>query len=223
MMILGIETATVLCGVGLVGDEGLVAEYRLRRGYTHAERLPGAVEKVLTDAEISPGQLDGIGVSIGPGSFTGLRIGLGLAKGLALGWEKSLVAVETMDGLVSQVPGVCDWACVMLVARKGEVYQRLYGWEDDRWMAVGAYQLVQEAGVGKGLPKGDVLFLGEGAACYREMLRQRKKGAKFLGPALSLPSGYGVAARGRELLMGGEVADADALVPLYLKRFQGMM
>ena len=223
MMVLGIETATVVCGVGLVGDEGWVAEYRLRRGYTHAERLPGAVEKVLADAAVSPEQLDGIAVSIGPGSFTGLRIGLGLAKGLALGWEKPLAAVETMDGLVSQVPGMCDRACVMLVARKGEVYQRLYAWEDGRWTSFGAYQLVQEDKIGKELPEGDILFLGEGAACYRERLRQRKTGTRFLGPALALPSGCGVAVRGRELLTRGEVTDADALVPFYLKRFQGVV
>ena len=222
MMVLGIETATDLCGVGLAGDEGFVADYRLLRGHVHAEHLPAAVEKVLKDAGLLPKEIDGIAVSIGPGSFTGLRIGLGMAKGMAFGLDKPLVAVPTMDGLVSQVPGLCEWACVMLIARKGEVYQGLYRWEKGSWGMVGRYKVVQEEKIGEGFPEGEVLFLGEGTTCHRETIQERTGGARFLPPVYSLPSGYGVAEKGMELLQKGEVAEIDKLVPLYLKRFQGV-
>ncbi len=222
MRVLGIETATTLCGVGLAGDEGFVADYRVLRGYTHAEHLPEAVDQVLKDAGFLVGDIDGVAVSIGPGSFTGLRIGLGLAKGLAWGWEKPLVAVPTMEGLVLQVPGMCEWACVMLIARKGEVYQGLYKWEKDSWRLVGDYGIVQEGKIGEGFPESEILFLGEGTTCYRETIQKRVKGTRFLPPVYSIPSGYGVAERGRERLQKGEVADIDTLVPLYLKRFKGV-
>lgn len=222
MKVLGIETATSLCGVGLAGDEGFVADYKLLRGYIHAEHLPVAVERVLMDAGIPADEVDGIAVSIGPGSFTGLRIGLGLAKGLAFGLDKPLLAVPTMDGLVSQVPDVCEWACVMLVARRGEVYQGLYRWENGSWKLAGDYDVIPEDTIGDRLPEGEILFLGEGAICHRGIIQKKVKGARFMTSVQSLPSGYSVAEKGRELLQTGQTVDIDTLVPLYLKRFQGV-
>ena len=222
MLILGIETATSLCGVGLAGDEGFVADYRILRGYTHAERLPEAVEKVMKDAEVPADKLDGIAVSIGPGSFTGLRIGLGMAKGLAFGMGKALITVPTMDGLISQVPGLSEWACVMLIARKCEVYQGLYRWTGSSWEKEGCYEVIQEDRLGEGLPDNQIIFLGEGAACCRGIIQERVKNARFLPPMHSLPSGFGIAERGLELLRKGMIGDIDTLTPLYLKRFQGI-
>jgi len=221
MIVLGIETATALCGVGLVGDEGLMAEYRLLRGLVHAEYLPGAVEKIIRDAGISQDRIDGIAVSIGPGSFTGLRIGLGLAKGLAYGWAKPLVAVPTMDGIVCQIPKICEWVCVLLVARKGEVFQGLFQQEANSYVRKDNYKIVERKRIGDNLPSGDILFLGEGAACYREDIAQKVKKGIFLPPLYSLPSGYGVAEKGRDLLEQGNTADVNTVAPLYLKRFQG--
>ena len=222
MKILGIETATQICGVGLAGDEGFLSDYRLYRGAIHAEHLPKAIEAVIKDAGISVEDLDGIAVSIGPGSFTGLRIGLGMAKGLAMGLEKPLVAVPTMDGIVFQAPGYCQWACVMVIARKREFYQGLYRWNKDSWELEKPYRVVSDEKIGDELPEGEILFLGEGDAYWREKIQKRIRGAHFLSPTLSLPSGYAVAETGRRLLLEGQIADIDTLVPLYLKKFQGI-
>ena len=222
MKVLGIETATQVCGVGLAGDEGLLAEYRIVGKTIHAEHLPHAVETILKDAGVSAENLDAIAVSMGPGSFTGLRIGMGVAKGLALGLEKPLVAVPTMDGIVSQAPSSAAWACVLLIARKGEVYRGYYRWMENSWKLVGEYETLSETQICDGLPDQKILFLGEGAACYREIIRKRIKRACFPPQSLSLASGYGVASKGRELLKAGKTADIDSLVPMYLKRFQGV-
>jgi tRNA threonylcarbamoyladenosine biosynthesis protein TsaB len=221
MIVLGIETATSVCGVGLACDEGFMADYRILRRNKHAELLPEAIETVLKDAGMRVHEIDGIAVSIGPGSFTGLRIGLGLAKGMAFGLEKPLIAVPTMDGMVSQTPHVCEWACVLLTARKGEVYQGLFRRSENSWQREGKYEIVPENRIGKGLPNEGILFLGEGSDNNKNCILDRVDEAHFLPPFHSIPSGYGVAAKGRELLCEGNVADIDTLSPFYLKRFQG--
>jgi len=222
MIILGIETATQICAVGLTGEKGFITDYRLQRGTIHAEHLPGAIETVTADAGISIHEIDGIAVSIGPGSFTGLRIGLSMAKGLALGLDIPLIEVPTLDGIVSQIPGYCGWACVLLLARKGEFYQGLYRWNEDGWLLNRPYQVVQEEKIGVDFPKSEILFLGEGLSYCQEIIQQRIKKARFLSPVQSFASGYAVAEKGRIRLLEGKTSDIDTIAPLYLKKFQGV-
>ena len=222
MIVLGIETATKVCGVGLVNDEEIIADYQIHQGYIHAERLAEAVSGVLKDAGVDRHEVDGIAVSIGPGSFTGLRIGLGLAKGMAYGLNKPLIAVPTMEGLVSRMDGLCNWICVMLHARKGEIFQGLFHRKADRWILHEDYQIVPEEEIGNGLPNEEVVFLGDGAVQYRKVIQKRRDGTKFVNPFLSLPCGYGIARRGNELLVSGQTTDVDSVVPVYMKRFQGV-
>jgi tRNA threonylcarbamoyladenosine biosynthesis protein TsaB len=222
MIVLGIETATRICGVGLAGEDGFIADSRRSGKTIHAEHLPNAVESILRDAGIASHALDGIAVSIGPGSFTGLRIGVGMAKGLAYGWDKPLVAVPTMDGLVSQIPGCVGWACVLLVARREEVYRGIYHWEGSSWKLIDEYQVIAVKNIDQGIPDHDILFIGEGATCHQKIIQQQIERAHFPPAEQPLPSGYAVAAKGRELLTRGKVADIDTLVPMYLKRFQGV-
>jgi tRNA threonylcarbamoyladenosine biosynthesis protein TsaB len=220
--VLGIETATALCGIGLSGDEGFIADYRLLRKYIHEEHITEAIEKVLKGAGLSVKSLDGIAVSIGPGSFTGLRIGLGVAKGLAFGLDRPLIAVPTMDGLMSQIPEMSEWACVMLIARRDEIYQGLYRWNSCSWKQTEPFRVIRVEEIAKELPDSEILFIGEGVSCYREIIQEKIKKPRFLPLVYSLPSGYGVAEKGQELLQAGESAEIDTLVPLYLKRFQGV-
>jgi tRNA threonylcarbamoyladenosine biosynthesis protein TsaB len=222
MMVLGIETATKVCGVGLINDSDIIADYQIHRNTIHAERLAEAVAGVLRDADIAPHELDGIAVSIGPGSFTGLRIGLGLVKGMAYGLNKPLVAVPTMEGLVAKIDGWCDSVCVMLHARKGEIYQGLFYRNADQWILHGDYQIVSEEEIGTGLPNEEIVFIGDVAERYRGVIEKRRHGTIFVNPFLSLPSGYGVARRGHDLLISGQTADVDSVVPIYLKRFRGV-
>jgi tRNA threonylcarbamoyl adenosine modification protein YeaZ len=221
LIVLGIETATAVCSVGLAENEKFVAEYRYLRASTHAELLPEAVVKITKDARISIQEIDGFAVSIGPGSFTGLRIGLGFAKGLALGQEKPLVAVPTMEALLQSVPRLVEWSCIMLTARKGEVYRGLYRRKNDSWMQVGKVDVLPQERILEGLPDEDTFFLGDGVWNDRERIQTRKN-AVFLPWILSLPSGYGVAEKGVELLNKGIASDLDQLVPSYIKRFQGV-
>lgn len=222
MIVLGIETATKVCGVGLVNDGDIVLDYQIHRGYIHAEKLPEVISRIFDDVGIEGKDLDGIAVSIGPGSFTGLRIGLGLAKGLAFGLHKPLIAVPTMEGLLSKMPDICKWACVMIQARKGEVFQGLYKWNQNGWFLHGDYRIVPEKAIAMDLPDHEIVFVGDGALHYQEIIQKRRDRVRFVNNHLSGVSGYGVAKRGYELLMSGQTADSDGVVPIYIKKFQGV-
>lgn len=222
MIVLGIETATSVCGVGLSGEDGLKADYRVNQGAIHAERLPVLVQNILQDAGVSPEDISGIAVSLGPGSFTGLRIGLGLAKGLAMGWGKPLIGVPTMAGLIFSAPRVCKRVCILLTARKGEFYLGLFQNQKENWVSEGDIQTVETEDVFNQLPEESILFLGEGAVTHQKMLQEKLKNAVFISETFSLPSGFGVAEKGKSLLKAGKVSDIDSLVPLYIKRFQGV-
>ena len=221
MIVLGIETSTSLCGVGLADESGLIADYRLIRGFAHAEQLAGAAQKILSDAEIQFQDLSGVAVSIGPGSFTGLRIGLGFAKGLAFSHDLPLMAVPTSSGLIATIPPLASTACALLVARKGEVYRGVYVWQGSAWCIQQDVEAVAAGAICDGLPEGDVLFIGPGVLAHRDEIASFAR-AVFLDDVYSHPTGYGVAAVGRTMLAAGQTSDLDSLVPTYLKRFQGV-
>jgi tRNA threonylcarbamoyladenosine biosynthesis protein TsaB len=221
VIVLGIDTATAVCSVGLSGDNGFIADYRLNRLYGHAEVLPSAVERILNDTGLEGDGLDGIAVSIGPGSFTGLRIGMGMGKGLALGWEKPLIAVPTMEAWIARIPGVCEWACVVIPSRKGEIYRSLFHYTETDWVPEGETAVVLEKDIGQGLPEGDLVLLGLAPSHYREYLDKRSR-VILLDVSETVSSGYAVAEFGRLRLAEGKLTEWDMMTPLYIKRFQGV-
>ncbi len=220
MKILGIETATSVCAVGIADASGFVAEYKLHQAHSHAEFLPEAVRKIMEDSGVEPAGLNGIAISIGPGSFTGLRIGLAFAKGLAFGWKLPLIPVSTMAGLVSQIPPVVENVCVLIVARRDEVYQGCYQW-NERWEPDGSIHTVAGQDIGKNMT-GECLFVGDGAKVFHDMIVRNHPKPHFLAGSFSLPGGYGIAEEGGRVLESGRIPDADTLVPYYIKRFQGI-
>jgi tRNA threonylcarbamoyladenosine biosynthesis protein TsaB len=123
--ILGIETSSPVCSVGLVTDRGGNVERSIVDAHIHSEKLLTLVQEVLKEAKMSLGELDALAISLGPGSFTGLRIGLSTAKGLCYALEKRLIAVSTFDAVVEAAqesglkPGTIN---VAIDAKQGEFY-----------------------------------------------------------------------------------------------------
>ena len=103
MTVLGIETSTAVCSVGLTNDSGLHAERFLVESHIHSEKLLTLVRGICEDQKITFSQIDGVAVSIGPGSFTGLRIGLSTAKGLCYACGKPLIAVQAFESVAEAV------------------------------------------------------------------------------------------------------------------------
>ena len=129
MRVLAVDTSTMAGGVALVDGERVIGESLLDVRTTHSERLMLAVDRVLGDAGWAPRTLDGLAVAIGPGSFTGLRIGVAAVKGLALALKCPVAAVPTLDAMAAQLPWASRPVCAILAARRDEVYASLYRWD----------------------------------------------------------------------------------------------
>jgi tRNA threonylcarbamoyladenosine biosynthesis protein TsaB len=127
MTVLGIETATQVCGAALIRDGSVIAERSVNERNVHAERVMGLIGQVTADGG-GLRDVDGIAVSIGPGSFTGLRIGASVAKGLAFGGEKAVVGVPTLQALLEHARRTSRLAAgarelmAVIPARRGEYY-----------------------------------------------------------------------------------------------------
>ena len=126
MYILAIDSATPVAGVALIHDKKLIREDFVNFKKTHSETLMPMADKVLHDCEIEIKDLAAIAVTIGPGSFTGLRIGLAAAKGLSLASAKPLIGISTLDVLAHNLAYTNGLVCPLLDARKQEVYTAFY-------------------------------------------------------------------------------------------------
>ena len=217
MLVLGIETSTRQGGVAIVGEDHVLCETVLNVEVTHSERLLPAVDRALDEARITLDGLGGIAVSIGPGSFTGLRIGLSTAKGLAYATGLPLVGVPTLEAMAWTLPAARWQVCPVLDARKQEVYAALFRHEPE-----GLRRVTEDAA----LPPEDLcrlirnptLFLGDGADAYGALFRERL-GDKMLLPPLASRGARPacVAELGRRRLLRGERDEPDSLVPRYLR------
>lgn len=217
MIVLGIETATHAGSVALVDETHQLALRELGILRTHSEWLLGAIRDVLGDAGCTIKEVHGIAVSLGPGSFTGLRIGLSTAKGLCYANDLPLAGVSTLDAMASRFPFCRVPVCPMLDARKREVYAALYDMEAEQPVrliepeAAHPVRFLESVG-------GTTLFLGSGAALYRQHILDRLgDGALFAPAELFHPSAAAVARLGLGMLKQGQRVDVNAIEPTYLR------
>lgn len=204
-------------GVALLEGPVLVAEYTLNVAATHSERLLGAIDRLLSDAGWTPRSLDGIACAVGPGSFTGLRIGVSTAKGLAFALGVPVVGVPTLDAMAESVPLPAFPVCPALDAKKEEIYTALYDpapagvRRRTDWMVIRPAAFLETV-------EGPVIFLGSGAQLYRELIcRRLGSRAHFVPAHFRSPSAASVAELGRRALEGGQRQDPEALTPLYIR------
>src|SRR5881296_2046491 len=128
MRVLAVETSTMSGGAALLDGERVVGEYILDVRITHSERLMAAIDQLLRDAGWTARDLEGLAVTVGPGSFTGLRVGLSTVKGLALALAIPVAAVPTLDAMAAMLPYAALPIVPVLDARKREVYASRYRW-----------------------------------------------------------------------------------------------
>lgn len=213
MRVLALETSTLAGGVALVDGERLVAEYVLDVSVTHSERLLAAVDRVLADARWAARDLQGLAVSIGPGSFTGLRIGVSTAKGLAWALGVPIAAVPTLDAMAAAVPWAALPVCPVLAARRDEVYACLYRHDGDGLRREWDYLALSPAELAGRLTE-PTLLIGDGAKAVDSPHVRR------LPPPHRVPSPACVAMLGRERLRLGDGVGAAELTPLYVRPSQ---
>ena len=210
MRVLAVETSTLAGGVAVLDDDRLLGEYLLDVRVTHSERLMVAVDRVLTDARISVADLDGIAVAIGPGSFTGLRIGLGTVKGLAFGRSMPIAGVPTLDAMAAGAPFAELPVVPVVEARRNEVYASRYRWDGARMQREWDYLAVTPAELAARLDE-PVILVGDGAMSIASPF------GRLMPVGRRLPSPAVVGQLGLERLARGETTALADLVPFYLR------
>ncbi|MCK9420639.1 MAG: tRNA (adenosine(37)-N6)-threonylcarbamoyltransferase complex dimerization subunit type 1 TsaB [Nitrospirae bacterium] len=218
MYILGIETSTTTGSVAVISEDGVVAQYSLNIEVTHSERLMSTVDRVLKDTGLTMADMDGYAVAIGPGSFTGLRIGLAAVKGLALVSGKPIAAVPTLKALAWNLPYASYPVCPMLDARKNEVYAATY-WFEGTTLVHGMAEAVLSLSLLSERISGKTIFTGEASHLFRkEIVSMFGERALFAPRAAILPSAAIVAEIGLDMIRSGKQADPDNLTPMYIRR-----
>ena len=211
MRVLAVDTSTPSGSVAVVGPEGVLAEARVATTSGHSRWLLPAVDALLRGLDLAPGALDAFAVTTGPGSFTGLRVGLSSTQGLALASGRPCVGLPALDVLGLAAAGQADTLVALMDAFRGEVYSAVYD-------AAGARQ--REARVGsleaalEGLPPG-AAFVGDAVAAGRERIGATVPAARFPSLELFLAAPLGRAAL--VCLERGETIPASRLRPLYLR------
>lgn len=222
MKLLAVETSTLTGAVALVEGDTAVAECRLNLAVTHSERLLTAVDSLLAAARWTLPEVEALAVAVGPGSFTGLRIGVSTMKSLAFATGKPLVGVPTLDALAACLPFAAHPVCPILDAKKDEVYAALYRTDGGRLERLWEYRALAPGALAEELRRdwsGPVIFLGDGVVPWAHLLgRVLGRDAHLAPPSLRLPSALTVAELARAALARGETADPAALVPLYVRR-----
>ncbi len=226
MRVLGIETSGSVGGFAVVDDGRLVAETVSDVTGHHLEKGAAMIEYVLRSAAMTIDDLDGVAVSVGPGSFTGLRVGLALAKGICFGSEIPLAGVPTLDCIAEAFAYTDAFVVPVKDARRGEIYLSFYEARRGVITRFGDYRalspdLLAEELKGDSAPfSGDrtILLVGDALVKYGEVLRSRLGGRVMMAPQAfwgarpALVAGIGV-----RLLREGKIADLDTVEPMYVR------
>jgi tRNA threonylcarbamoyladenosine biosynthesis protein TsaB len=221
--LLAFDTATPTARVALIAPTGACLAHRAKSAARHSANLLGLVDEVLREGQVAVAGLGAIACGAGPGSFTGLRVGLAVAKGLALPTGRPLVLVSSLDALALDLAAACPGSSLLLAcidAGKGQVYARLYDasvgqtplprGENDWVLLPGELcRLAIEVAAGRPLVAG-----GSGLDRYLEVMRGAL-GEEALRPSLAGPSAQAIGRLARERLRRGEPDDIETAVPRY--------
>jgi len=223
LLVLGIDTATRTCSVALLEDDSILAEYTQNLPRTHSEKLMPLVNALFHDTSRTPRELDALAVASGPGSFTGLRIGVSTARAMAQGLGIPAAGINTLEALARNCYAPGSLVCPLMDARRQQVYAAVYKWsgnpeklapvvEPAAFFLEELLDLLQDYSQ-------PVLFPGDGAPVYRETLQNALPERYWDLPApLASPRASQVAwcARGK-LLRGERFFSYLELKPEYLR------
>lgn len=222
MKVLGIESSSLVASVALVTDGILTAEYTMNDKKTHSQTLLPMLDAVAKLLNLDLNTLDGIAVSAGPGSFTGLRIGSATAKGLGLALGKPLISVPTLDALAYNLWGSAALVCPIMDARRNQVYTGLYDVSEKLRVLKASCAMDMQALLEELNGRGEwVLFLGDGVPVYQEKIRKTLQVPFLFAPAhMNRQRAASVAALGIQYQKEGKWETAAAHRPQYLRKPQ---
>ena len=216
-MILAIDTATRWLGLALHDGQSVLAETGWRLGNTHTVELAPAVASMLERAKIDATDLSAIAVAIGPGSYTGLRIGLGLAKGLALANQTRLIGVPTLDIVAASQPQFEGQLVAVCEAGRTRICAGSYQWDKKKgWQSAGEPTIETWEDLLSNVEE-PAIFAGEISEAGAKLIRASKTSFELASAATSVRRAGCLAEIGWTRLRRGRIDDPAELVPIYLR------
>ena len=217
MKILALESSALAASAAVCEDEELIAQSFQRTGLTHSATLMPMAEDMLKNAGLTLAEMDVIAVAVGPGSFTGLRIGVSAAKGLAWALDKPCAPCSTLESMAWQVAHMEGELCPVMDARRKQVYNARFHAQEGKPVRVTedrAISLDALADEVKFAGKPQIL-VGDGALLCYNAFRERGIPAVMAPQHLRFQTAWGVARQGLELARKGSLVTASALAPAY--------
>lgn len=218
MLTLALESSAKAASVALLRDGALVAEYSQCSGLTHSRTLLPMLEDMLKNTETELSQIDLIAVAHGPGSFTGIRIGVSTAKGLAWAGEKDCVGVSTLEAMAWHGEAAGGLICPVMDARRAQVYNALFLVEDGALRRLCPDRAISLEELADELKKRTepAFLVGDGACLTAEHLKKRGIAYRLAPENLRFQSAWGVG----KAAEGKKSGSADLLLPVYLRLSQ---
>jgi tRNA threonylcarbamoyladenosine biosynthesis protein TsaB len=218
MKILAVDTATRSCSVAVIDGEKLLAESTLDNDQTHSRHLLSLIDAVIKKSGWEIARLDGFAVSIGPGSFTGLRIGIASVKGLAFSLNKPVVGVSSLEALAFQCRQQSNLICPVIDARKQEVYFGFYRSGGGKLTREAPEQVAPPEKAVQGIRE-SCLFIGNGAELYRDLIISKLGHlAQFASAEQHAIRASAIARLSLPRFKRQETDDLSLLVPHYIRK-----
>lgn len=221
MIILAVDASSKVATAALIKDEKLLSEITLNDKREHSVILMSIIENLLKNNDLSINDIDGYVVSKGPGSFTGLRIGMATIKGLSFGSSKPYVSVSSLDALALSVSNFDGIICPVMDALRNSVYTALYKSSDNKLEQLTEYSALDLDELIELLKSKNekVIFIGDGLDKYRDYLSENCPNAYFPPNHLNIIRASSLGELGYELLKNNVVDDPNS-APFYLKKPQ---
>jgi Inactive homolog of metal-dependent proteases, putative molecular chaperone len=224
-LLLNIETSTAICSVALGKDGNLLALKENKEGMKHASHLTVFIENILKENNLSTADLDGVAISMGPGSYTGLRIGVSTAKGICYGAGIPLIAVSTLQSMTKALQNNSDLSsvvknqekalfCPMIDARRMEVYTAFYNAKTELVKDISA-DIIDENSFANELSEQEIIFFGDGSGKCKNVIANEN--GIFLDDVNA--TAVGMIELAEDKFNKNELEDVAYFEPFYLKDF----
>ncbi|AEY64774.1 tRNA (adenosine(37)-N6)-threonylcarbamoyltransferase complex dimerization subunit type 1 TsaB [Clostridium sp. BNL1100] len=223
MRILAVDTSTNVASAAILEDDTIIGEYNCNRGKTHSQRLMPMVQHLMETVGLTVSDIDAFSASIGPGSFTGLRIGVTTVKAMAFAAEKPVISVHTLDALAYNIPFAENLICPMIDARNNQVFTAIYRFIGNKLERLTDYMGIpvkELADVLRSM-EGDTVFLGDACIMHRDyFVSELGNRVKIAPPGTALAKASSVAILAGKAYREGKLESCYDMVPFYLRKSQ---
>ena len=222
MKILAFESSAKAASVALMEDGVLLAEQFQNNGKTHSATLMPMAEAILKDCDLTPGDVDCVAVAVGPGSFTGVRIGVSAAKGFAWAGEKPCCPVSTLLGMASQLKMMTGIICPVMDARRNEVYNAIFESDGKTLTRITEDRAISLADLKKELENQEktIFLVGDGSKLCYNTLKEEIPTLVYPPCHLEMQRASGVAMAAEQLIDQGKTVSSNDMTPSYLRLSQ---